>query len=62
MRNAWKLYLSFGLIDGAEGGGLLFSVCFFIFSRLDRQVAVATIWRTSPAHLHYKQGVLTTQP
>lgn len=34
---------------------------FFIFSRLDRQVAVATTRRRSPAHLHHKQGVLPTQ-
>lgn len=63
MRNAWKLYPSFGLMDGAEGGGWLFSVYFFffIFSRLDRQVAVATTRRRSTAHLHRKQGVLPTQ-
>lgn len=53
MRNAWKLYPSFGLMDGVKGGGWLFSVYFFsIFSRLDRQVAVVTTWRRSPAHLH----------
>lgn len=37
------------------------SVSFFMFSRLDRQVAVATTRRRSPAHLHHKQGLLPTQ-
>jgi len=31
MRNAWKRYPSFRLMDGAEGGGWLFSVCFFFY-------------------------------
>lgn len=62
MRNAWKLYPSVGLMDGVKRGGWLFSVYFFfIFSRLDRQVAVVMTWRRSPAHLHHKQRVLPTQ-
>lgn len=30
IRNAWSPYPSFGLMDGAEGGGWLFSFCFFL--------------------------------
>lgn len=29
IRNAWRPHPSFGLMDGAEGGGWLFSFCFF---------------------------------
>lgn len=43
---------------GVDGFSLFL---FFIFSRLDRQVAVATTRRRSPAHLHHKQGVLPRQ-
>lgn len=37
MRNAWKRYLSFGLMDGAEGGGWLFSVCCCFYIQQIRQ-------------------------
>lgn len=30
LRNAWSRYPSLGLRDGAEGGGWLFSFCFFL--------------------------------
>lgn len=44
----------------SKRGWMAFLYFFFIFSRLERQVAVVTKWR-SPAHLHHKQGILPAQ-